>query len=118
MTQGERLAYVIRCTGMTQKEFAGKVGLIPPTINKLTSGVLKMTEQYIVRICDAFPDINPDYLRGESNDAGIAAPLDIVRIYKDRIKEKDDVINRLLDEMEMQRRVIARLLDAVEKKGD
>lgn len=99
METNERLKLLVsRLTGGNQREFARKCGLQPATVCRLINGSYSMSEKYINKICEGYPSVNADYLRGLSD-----AP-----VYDDLSAEKakDDEIARLKHENEVLRWVI------------
>ena len=117
MTEGERLAFVIdKLCGGNQALFARTTGIGNTVINKIIHGTGKsdhitLTKNYILRICKAFPEINPDFLAGRDTYPG---PLDkdaVRALYEAKMAEKDHLIADLQLELAFQRKLLERLLE-------
>lgn len=117
MTQeAERLEYIIGelCAG-NQAQFSRIVGINPTAINKILNGKaaevgIRLTDTYINRICRAFPMVNPDYLRCKSDYPGELSKDSVKEQYEKRLAEKDQMIELLRKEIELQRRMLEKLL--------
>lgn len=67
-----RLKEVVRLVSRgSQAAFARLCGLPTASVSRLLSGEYRLTENYIGKICGKVDGLNPDYLRGLSDDMGI-----------------------------------------------
>lgn len=112
MEQNERLKLVIdSLCGGSQARFASAVSIERSMLNKMVKGIYPVTEKTILRITSRYPSINPDYLRGRSDDAGdlVLRPT----ISKDDIiKAKDEEIAYLRKSIDL----LERLVQTIETK--
>lgn len=99
MEANERLKVVVdRVEEGNQRRFADRCGLQYATVNRLLKGVFKMSEHYVREICKAYPNVNPDFLRGEAD-----APFFVEPVPE---SEKDAELERLRHENAVLRWVI------------
>lgn len=101
MAENDRLKNIIRRVALgKQREFAEKCNLQPASVCRLVNGTYSMTDKYLLKICSAYPNINPDYLRGKSD----------IELLTDNIESaKDEEIARLKHENELLKWVIQQL---------
>lgn len=118
LTEGERIKYLIdNLTGGSQKEFCRIAKLNYTAINKVInepasnlSSKVHLSPLYILRICQAFPQVNAQFLYDGTSYPGDLTPGQVRNTYEIKLKEKDNQIAALLDELALQRRVIDNLL--------
>lgn len=66
------MEYVVeRLSRGNQRQFALVTGLDPATVNRLVKGVYRLNERQIAAIVAVWPSLNPDFLRGLSEDTGL-----------------------------------------------
>lgn len=119
LSEAERIQYIIRilCNG-NQAEFSRQVGIGPGVINKLYKSSEKtrklngvyLSETYIGRICKAYPQVNPNFLRDGISDSGLIDPEEERRLYEEKLAEAKKLIEELREELATQRKVINKLL--------
>lgn len=107
----ERMKMVARhCAGGNQAELARKLGISHPTVNRLCTGEIELTPHYADLIVSAYPQVSWDFLltgRGYPGDLSV----DLVRErYIQIVDEKDRLIASLQKELDIQRRMIEKLL--------
>lgn len=106
----ERLRLIIDSCAGSQRRFAELVGTDESAVSRLISSNRVLTEARIQTICDAFPAVSPQFLRdGTSYPGDISAEAVRSRMEK-VVKQKDDIIETLRKEIEMQRKVIEKLV--------
>lgn len=59
---GERLKELRKTLGLTQKEFADKLGMVPPAIGMMERGARKINERQLKSICAVY-GVNENWLR-------------------------------------------------------
>ena len=116
MAEAERLNYIIGelCAG-NQAQFSRITGINPTALNKILNGKgkevgIRLTDTYINRIVRAFPMVNPDYLRNKSDYPGELSVESVRAEYEKRLAEKDQLIEMLQKELDLQRRMLEKLL--------
>ena len=58
----------VKSAGMSEKLFAGKIGMKQQTLNNYIRGVNKLSVSFISSLLESFPDISAEWLmRGEGN---------------------------------------------------
>lgn len=116
MTEAQRLEYIIAelCAG-NQAQFSRISGINQTAINKIINEKggevgIRLTDTYINRIVRAFPKVNPEFLRGNSDYAGELSVEAVKAEYEKRLAEKDRIIDTLQKEIDLQRRMLEKLL--------
>lgn len=116
MSESERLEYIIGelCAG-NQAQFARLTGINGTAINKILNGKgeeigIRLSDTYINRIVRAFPMVNPSYLKGESDYPGELSISSVKAEYEKRLEERDRTIDILRKELDLQRRMLEKLL--------
>lgn len=110
-TPKERLRLIIdSCAGGNQRKFADATGIDEGTVSRMLSNDRVLTEHRIGMIASAYPAVSPQFLRD-----GISYPGDIsveaVRVKMEKvIAQRDKIIETLQNEIDMQRKVIEKLV--------
>lgn len=83
MTTEQRIKLVYESTGLTQKEFAARLGLTQQTVSYVLNGERKAGEKFLTGIMENFKDVNPKWLmtgigemKSDSNEFNII-PRDV-----------------------------------------
>lgn len=110
MTEIERLDYIIdNLEGGNAAEFARKTGIIKSTICRMRSGQLRLASKINI-ICKTYPAINRHWLEtGE----GYCGDLNVVIVreqMKRVVKEKDEIIQALTEELRLNQEVMRKLI--------
>ena len=94
-----RLKEVVRLVSRgNQAAFSRLCNLPTASLSRLLSGEYRLTENYIAKICDRVDGLNPDYLRGLSDNLGI---VDIHRTMEEELVMQREEIAKLKDEVKM-----------------
>ena len=95
MTEAERIQYIIdKCCQGSATKFADSIGIDKFRLSRIVHGKLKIT-RLIVPILEAYPDINPQWLRTGEGHPGDLSKEDIRERYEKIIAEKDALIRTL-----------------------
>lgn len=109
MNDSEKLEYLIKhLEGGNMKAFSRKTGITYTTLSRIKSGEFKIASR-TEKILDTYPEINRYWLlTGEGYCGDLSTKA--VRDYYDRIiGEKDQIIGKLVSEIEMLRNTIIAL---------
>lgn len=116
MTDGQRVKYIVdNLCGGNQARFAKCTGIEKTIVNKLVhdtgiSSGTRLTDTYIKRITEAFPEVNENWLRSGSGEPGDIS-LEAIRVkYLSIIKEKDETIAELRADNALLKKTLAKLL--------
>lgn len=94
-----RLKEVVRLVSYgRQADFARLCGIPTASLSRLLSGEYRMTENYIRKICAKVAELNPDYLRGLSDDPGI---VDVHRTREDELRELRKEVAELREQVKV-----------------
>ena len=109
MNDSEKLEYLIKhLEGGNMKAFSRKTGITYTTLSRIRSGEFRIASR-TEKILEAYPEINRNWLltgKGYCGDLSAKA----VRDHYDRIiGEKDQIIGKLVSEIEMLRNTILAL---------
>lgn len=110
MTEVEKLDLLVdTLEGGNQKRFADRIGVHPTVLSKARAGILTLRTRYNA-ITAAYPQVNRMWLEtGEGYPGDLS--IDLVRQnYLGIIKEKDAIIATLTKELEVQQRIIEKLV--------
>jgi len=66
VTKTTRLSALLNALGINQVEFAQKIGLSKAVVSHYFTGRRDLTEKAIQKIIKEYPNVNGDFLRGES----------------------------------------------------
>lgn len=116
MTDGQRIKYLVdNLCGGNQAKFAKATGIEKTIINKLVHGSgagagIHLSETYIKRICDAFPEVNSQWLRNGTAEPGDIS-IEAIRVkYLSIIQERDALIKELQTDNALLKKTLAKLL--------
>lgn len=111
MEQSERMRVLIDAlTHGNQARFSDEVGIERSMLNKMVKGTHPLTERTIARILSRYPQLDADFLRGLTDEAGGITV---------RTKSKDDIIREKNEEIAYLRKsidLLERLVQAIENK--
>lgn len=108
---GERVQLVIDClVGGNQTEFANVTGIHQSTLSRIRSGELPLSEQRIAIICTKYPQVSAQFLRDGTSYPGDLSAEIVQNKLQRAIYEKDVLIETLRREIELQQKVIDKLL--------
>lgn len=102
MNDSERLDYLIRhfCGG-NAREFSKVTGINPSSISKIRNGTFHIG-RYVGRICDAFPEVNRDWLQSGDGDCGLVRQKTPAE-YEAEIARLNNIIDTLIDQLAVKR---------------
>ena len=116
MEQAERMTLLVeRLTHGNQRQFATVTGIQHATVNRLCKGIIKLNERYIEQIVSVWPSLNPDFLRGLSEDTGL--PETPRESYAHALEMKDLEIEHLKDKISLLTWVLETLIGQQHNKG-
>ena len=105
---------VTRLSRGNQRQFALVTGIDPATVNRLLKGVYKLNERQIEAIVAVWPSINPDFLRGLSEDTGLPeTPRDT---FLHQLELKDLEIEHLKDKVSLLTWMLETIVNQSDKK--
>lgn len=58
----KRLMEIVAYSGLSQKEFAQKIGVSQPTITYISTGRNKVSLDVVQRVCEVYPELNVRWL--------------------------------------------------------
>lgn len=110
MRDSEKIELLIREVAHgSQSEFARAIGTDGPLINRLLSGVYRITTKRAVQISSAYPSVNYDWLVGLSDYPGDISVSVVRNRYARMLAQKNEIIDKLCAEIERQGRIIDKL---------
>ena len=74
MEPKERFAKVREYTGLSMREFGKQIGLTASSVSSIEYGTRNFNDKHIKLICAAFPQINEEWLRGNSDVMIVDSP--------------------------------------------
>lgn len=116
MTVEERIKLLVdELCGGKLGAFAERTNISLAVISKMISGKaweegITFSEKYIRRICDAYPQINPDWLRTGEGHAGEISPYYIKKQCETLLNEKDKEIEFLKGQLVLLQKMLNKLL--------
>ena len=119
MTSGEKLMHIINKTvGGNQAEFSRKTGIPAPVLTRIKNGIMPLSKIRIDAIKKAFPDVSEVFLYPEGEYTEDWTEVSIRAKYEAQLAKKDELIESLLKQIELNRKVIERLLEQEERRPD
>lgn len=110
MTERERLDYLVEhLEGGKSAAFAEKIGVRRDVISRIRAGSLRLSRRYDA-ILKAYPEVDRNWLLTGEGYPGDLSARSARDHYMKIIEEKDRTINALARELELQQKIIDKLI--------
>lgn len=111
MNSSERIDYLIKTLeGNNAKQFADRAGISTSAVSRIRRGFVKL-DNYVDRICAAYPAINRRWLMTGSGATGIDVKKKSAEEYEEEIKYLKGLVKVLSKELKQNQAVIGKLLN-------